>query len=724
MAKKISVALELDTSNYNRGLGEAQNKTKDFTSQSTSAVNGLKSAFMGMFAAIGVGKIVGLADEMTTLKNRIRAVSDSNAEVAAAMKLVQQVANGTRNDIGAVASLYSDITLATEEMALSQKDIAGLTKTFSQTLKISGADANTAAGAIRQFGQALASGKLSGDEFVSVNEANSRMMGELADSLGVARGELKDMASDGLLTADILVAALQEMATSVDEDFAKTIPTAAESLTVMKNNAIMLFDAIEENTGIFEGLANAIRFAADNVETIAKIMGVAFAAAVTGKVVALAAGMWKFVMAMRAAAVAGTMLQGVTGLGIAKVGAGILFATTQIKGMNKMFEEQAPLIDEVNEATANLVDTDTEVEEKRQENHTKQTARQLYEQRLIDMEAEKKAKAAEKDAARAEKEEARAAKKAERDAARAEKEEERATKKAEADAARAQAQEEREAKAEERRLERHAKEMGRAQEVLAQAEAKMQADLEDIEATVQKIGLSETQIKQLEVTNGLNREREQKLAEIAKYNISDEEKNKLQQELNELYDEQIVKQREAIAVTDEQQRKFSSGWKEAWQEYKDDANDNSKRAKELFTTYSSQMESAFVDFVMTGKANFRDLVKDMIKQLLKIVAKKIFIKIIDLLTGGLGSLFAGFFDKGGQIGAGQFGVVGEKGPEIVTGPATVIGRQETAELMQGGGGSVTYNINAVDARSFKQMVARDPEFIYNVSQAGARRLPS
>ena len=105
----------------------------------------------------------------------------------------------------------------------------------------------------------------------------------------------------------------------------------------------------------------------------------------------------------------------------------------------------------------------------------------------------------------------------------------------------------------------------------------------------------------------------------------------------------------------------------------------------------------------------------------------IFVKIIDLLTGGLGSLFDGFFDTGGRISSGKFGIVGERGPEIVTGPANVIGRRETAEMLSGMGSdvsSVTYNINAVDARSFKQLVAQDPEFIFNVTRVGARRTPT
>ena len=56
--------------------------------------------------------------------------------------------------------------------------------------------------------------------------------------------------------------------------------------------------------------------------------------------------------------------------------------------------------------------------------------------------------------------------------------------------------------------------------------------------------------------------------------------------------------------------------------------------------------------------------------------------------GFLGALFAGFFDGGGQIPSGKFGVVGERGAELVSGPAHVTSRADTAKLMQGGYGGV------------------------------------
>ena len=85
------------------------------------------------------------------------------------------------------------------------------------------------------------------------------------------------------------------------------------------------------------------------------------------------------------------------------------------------------------------------------------------------------------------------------------------------------------------------------------------------------------------------------------------------------------------------------------------------------------------------------------------------------ITDTIGSFFDGFFANGGNIGAGKFGIVGENGPEFVGGPATV--------TPMGGGGSVTYNINAVDAASFKALVAADPGFIHAVAMAGAGSIP-
>jgi hypothetical protein len=85
------------------------------------------------------------------------------------------------------------------------------------------------------------------------------------------------------------------------------------------------------------------------------------------------------------------------------------------------------------------------------------------------------------------------------------------------------------------------------------------------------------------------------------------------------------------------------------------------------------------------------------------------------LMGLLGN-FAGFFANGGFIPRGQFGIVGERGPELISGPAQITPFDQM-------GGSVTYNINAVDARSFQELLAADPGLIHALAIKGGLRIP-
>jgi len=91
-----------------------------------------------------------------------------------------------------------------------------------------------------------------------------------------------------------------------------------------------------------------------------------------------------------------------------------------------------------------------------------------------------------------------------------------------------------------------------------------------------------------------------------------------------------------------------------------------------------------------------------------------FMDSISGAVSGVGKFFSGFFANGGMIPAGGYGIVGERGPEMVSGPGMV--------TPMSGGTNVTYNINAVDASSFASLVARDPGLIYAVTEQGRRSL--
>jgi hypothetical protein len=122
-----------------------------------------------------------------------------------------------------------------------------------------------------------------------------------------------------------------------------------------------------------------------------------------------------------------------------------------------------------------------------------------------------------------------------------------------------------------------------------------------------------------------------------------------------------------------------------------------------------------------------DLANSMIAEFAKIQAQKMFVQLFggagNVGGGLLGSLFGGLFGKagGGAVNAGQPYMVGESGRELFV-------PNSAGKIIPGGGGggstNVTYNIQATDAQSFRTMIARDPQFIYNITEAGRRSQPS
>jgi lambda family phage tail tape measure protein len=176
-------------------------------------------------------------------------------------------------------------------------------------------------------------------------------------------------------------------------------------------------------------------------------------------------------------------------------------------------------------------------------------------------------------------------------------------------------------------------------------------------------------------------------------------------------------------------RTFAAGWAEAARQavnsISETVADQGAYAKRIFETITGGFTNSIMKFVETGKLSFKDLFKSLMMEIIKMQMNKLFLSIFGK-GGPLGSLFAGMFAEGGMIPGGKYGIVGERGPELIRGPANVIGTDQTAAILGGRGGSftqVTYNINAVDSMSFKQMLARDPEFLFNATRAGARRVP-
>lgn len=175
-------------------------------------------------------------------------------------------------------------------------------------------------------------------------------------------------------------------------------------------------------------------------------------------------------------------------------------------------------------------------------------------------------------------------------------------------------------------------------------------------------------------------------------------------------------------------REFTTGLSESIQNFISEAKNGADQARTYFETFTRGAEDAFVRFVQTGKLSFKDLANSLIADFARIQAKKALAAIFSGGGGG-GSIFGSIgkifgFANGGNPAVGVPAIVGENGPElfIPRNAGTIVPNNQAF----GGGQTiqqVTYNIQATDAQSFKQLIARDPQFIHSVVEQGKRGTP-
>jgi lambda family phage tail tape measure protein len=220
----------------------------------------------------------------------------------------------------------------------------------------------------------------------------------------------------------------------------------------------------------------------------------------------------------------------------------------------------------------------------------------------------------------------------------------------------------------------------------------------------------------------LEQERLKVLRQIALIkDIPPQERLAREKEINEIFEQRKQKTLEQQEADKRLTQNFSAGFQKAYRQYAEDARNAFERGSKIFATFTQGMEDGIVNFVKTGKLNFMDLVNTLLEEILRAEIRLLASNIMGSMRGSgggsgnfLGNLLG--FANGGIIPTNGPVIVGERGPELLLGASG----SRVVPNGQFGGGSVTYNINAVDAASFKSMIARDPGFIHAVAQQGAR----
>ena len=261
MTEYAKLVVSVDSTQVSKARTELE-KLPGSASKAETSANRMGAAFSklgGILAtAISVREIARASEQYVNMTNRLRLVTEGSEQLAYAQEAVMRAAQQTYQPLETTAEVYQRIAQNASALGLSFAEVEAITKTVSRTIALSGADTQTAAGAMRQFGQALASGSLRGDELNSILEGTPALAQAVARGLGVTTGELRAMGAEGELTASKIITALQNQESAVEEMSRTMNVTAGQAMVTFGNSLIGIVGKLDEASGASRGFASAV----------------------------------------------------------------------------------------------------------------------------------------------------------------------------------------------------------------------------------------------------------------------------------------------------------------------------------------------------------------------------------------------------------------------------------------------------------------------------------
>ncbi|MDH2651180.1 tape measure protein [Acinetobacter baumannii] len=275
MAQESRLVIVIDSQNAERNARNLGNelvsieRKGEFASKSMDSLSVATRALAGHMAGlVTVGAAISKMDTYTGLQNRLKLVTNNQFELNKATEDTFRIAQKTYSAWDSVLQVYQRFSDNAKTLNLTMDDTARLTETVSKAVAISGASAEAADAALVQFGQALASGTLRGEELNSVMEQTPALAKAIAKGMGITVGELRSVAAEGKITSQEIVKALRNVESDVDALFAKTDITIGQSLTLLNNEITKFVGEAGKGSGAAQTLAEGIQILGNNLNLI------------------------------------------------------------------------------------------------------------------------------------------------------------------------------------------------------------------------------------------------------------------------------------------------------------------------------------------------------------------------------------------------------------------------------------------------------------------------
>lgn len=242
MSRKVSTQLVIEgKNNSGKAFAEVKQELDSLDRKLSAAGKAVAGLLSVQTFASAVRSIGETADAYNLMNARLKLATGSQEAFNVAQAGLADIAKRTESPMASLVTLYGRISRPLQEAGRSQKEVLKVTEAVATAFRVSGASAQEAENGVIQFAQALGAGALRGDEFNSVAEQAPRLMQALADGIGVPVGALKEMAAQGLLTAEVVTDALTsqlDVLRAEADSLPKTVGGAMTDLADRWNQAI------------------------------------------------------------------------------------------------------------------------------------------------------------------------------------------------------------------------------------------------------------------------------------------------------------------------------------------------------------------------------------------------------------------------------------------------------------------------------------------------------
>lgn len=255
--------------------GRFNQEIQEGTQQANELTSMIRNAITAYVSIQSIGKALNISDELVQTTSRLNMMNDGLQSTEELVNMVYAAAQDARGSFSEMADVVARFGNNAKDAFSSSEEVVAFADLIQKQMTIAGASTQEASNAMLQLSQALGSGVLRGDELNSIFEQAPNLIQSIADYLDVPIGQIREMAAEGELSADVVKAAIFASTDEINAKFESMPMTWGQMWQSMQNTALIAFQPVLQrlndiaNSEAFQTFVNG---AIEAMATLANIL--------------------------------------------------------------------------------------------------------------------------------------------------------------------------------------------------------------------------------------------------------------------------------------------------------------------------------------------------------------------------------------------------------------------------------------------------------------------